>query len=394
MRRAVCRLSGYSAMLAVLASMLFGGPALAQRVGEAETVVGSVYGQSIGKTMKTGAAINFRQKMRVGDNSAAGVLFIDDTRLSLGARTTIVIDEFVYKPDRGVVRGSINLVRGFMRFASKKGVGALKIKTPIGSIGIRGTVFDALATANGLEVAVHEGSVQVSGPSGSQAVVQTVRAGEVLRLDGGGRLERSDSPSQEMAAGVAALSASFAKAGRRLKSQPLYANLQRNKRKPGAKAKPANRAPDNVLALDLKSGRVLIELLGELAPNHVARIKALAAKGFYDGLSFFSVKSDFAAITGDPTDTGKGGSGWKIVGEFSRTPFVAGSVGMIRDRNDPNSADSQFFIAYKDLPQLAGKYTKWGRVFSGMEHVRGLAQGRPPRVADKIISLRLLSQAP
>ena len=132
-----------------------------------------------------------------------------------------------------------------------------------------------------------------------------------------------------------ALTAFFAKAGRRLKSQPLYANVQRD--------------------------------------------KALAAKGFYGGLSFFSVKSHFAAITDDPTGTGKGGSRRKIVAEFTRTLFVAGSVGMVRDPSDLNSVDSQFFVGYKDLPQLVGKYTKRGQVFSGLEHVRGLARGRPLR---------------
>ena len=140
-----------------------------------------------------------------------------------------------------------------------------------------------------------------------------------------------------------------------------------------------DRSRENVPAPGLESGRVLIELLGD-----VVLIKALAAKGFYDGLSFFSMKSQFATITGDPTDAGKGGSGRKIVAEFSRTPFVGGSVGMIRDRSYPNSADSQFLVAYKDLPQLAGKYTKWGQIFSGMEQGRGLAQGRSPRTADKI----------
>ena len=124
MRHAVCPLSGYSAVFAILTSMLFGGQ-----------------------------AINFRQKMRVGGNSAAGVLFIDDTQLSLGAQTTIVVDEFVYKPDRSVVRGFMGL---WGRLA--EGVGELKIKPPIGSIDIRRTVFDALTTASGLEIALHEGS--------------------------------------------------------------------------------------------------------------------------------------------------------------------------------------------------------------------------------------------
>jgi cyclophilin family peptidyl-prolyl cis-trans isomerase len=96
------------------------------------------------------------------------------------------------------------------------------------------------------------------------------------------------------------------------------------------------------------------------------------------------VETVAGSVYGQSTGTGKDGSGWKIVAEFSRTPFVGGSVGMIRDRSYPNSADSQFFVAYKDLPQLAGKYTKWGQIFSGMEQGRGLALDRSPRTVDKI----------
>ena len=88
----------------------------------------------------------------------------------------------------------------------------------------------------------------------------------------------------------------------------------------------------------------------DIAPNHINRIKALIRRCFYDGLQFFDVKSNFAAITGDPLNTGKGGSGIKIKAEFSDAPFITGSVGMIRDQKKPNSADSQFFIALKPLP--------------------------------------------
>ena len=375
----------------VLAALILtAGPvdsAFAQKVGEAETIVGSVFGETINKTLRVGASLGFRQKVRVGDQSAAGIRFIDDTTLSIGAKTSIVIDEFVYDPGRGVVQGSISLARGFMRFASKRGVGKVQIKTTIGSIGVRGTTFDTLAKPNGLEVAVHEGVVQVDARGASRVVL----AGEVLRIDGSGQVQASRVPSQEMTEKASALLTSFATAGRRLKQQALYVRAKSGR---GAGGDLVERSADDILALDLRQGRVLIHMLDQLAPRHVARIKALAAEGFYDGLSFFDVKSDFAAITGDPTSTGGGGSGRNIDAEFSKAAFEVGSVGMIRGRDDPNSADSQFFIAFKKLPHLVGKYTKWGQVISGMEYVTALAQGRPPRHPDQVKSMRLLSQAP
>jgi peptidylprolyl isomerase len=364
-------------------------PVSAQQVGKAETVVGSVFGESVNKTLGVGAPIDFRQKIRVGDQSAAGVRFADDTRLSLGPRTSIVIDEFVYDPNRSLLQGSINLTRGFMRFASKRGVADVKIVTVMGWIGVRGTVFDTYSAPNVLEVAVHEGVVEVKGKKDSR----TVQSGEVLRMDSIGQIEVSGSPSPEMANKARELAVAFAKAHRKLTMMKLYdlpkANRTATKRD---KVRLAGRSPDDVLALDLPQGRVLIELLDHLAPRHVERIKVLAAKGFYDGLIFFDVKPDFAAITGDPTNTGQGGSGRRLDAEFSKSLFKVGSVGMMRGRNDPNSADSQFFIAYKKMPHLVGKYTKWGQVFSGMEHVKALAQGRPPQVPDAIESLRLLSE--
>ena len=192
-----------------------------------------------------------------------------------------------------------------------------------------------------------------------------------------------------MTAKVAALREAFAKAGRRLKHQSLYTKAGRRKGDDLVR-----RSAEDILALDLPDGRVLIQLMGRLAPRHVARVKVLASEGFYDGLQFFDVKADFAAVTGDPTSTGGGGSGRKLKAEFSKAPFNVGSVGMIRGRDDPDSADSQFFIAFKKLPHLVGKYTKWGQVIYGMEHVGALARGRPPARPDKVQSLLLLSEAP
>lgn len=141
------------------------------------------------------------------------------------------------------------------------------------------------------------------------------------------------------------------------------------------------------LVLQLKDGNVIIEMLPEKAPNHVARIKELAQEGFYDGVIFHRVIKGFMAQTGDPTGTGMGGSGKKLKAEFNNTPHSRGAVSMARAQN-PDSADSQFFICFEDANFLDGQYTVWGKVVSGMEFVDKIAKGEPPANPDKIISFR------
>ena len=147
--------------------------------------------------------------------------------------------------------------------------------------------------------------------------------------------------------------------------------------------------PENTLFLELESGRVVIELLPDVAPNHVARIKELAREEFYDGIVFHRVIPGFMAQTGDPTGTGRGGSTKPNLGaEFSSEPFERGTIGMARTM-DPNSANSQWFIAFQPTPHLNGQYTVWGRVVEGMDLVDGIAAGEPPRNPDHIVSLRV-----
>ncbi|PHQ69688.1 MAG: peptidylprolyl isomerase [Sneathiella sp.] len=131
---------------------------------------------------------------------------------------------------------------------------------------------------------------------------------------------------------------------------------------------------ENTLYLDLENGRVVIELLPDLAPNHVARIKELTREKFYDGLKFHRVIEDFMVQTGDPKGNGTGGSGRKIRSEFSSTPHVRGIVSMARS-SSPHSADSQFYIVTADSPWLDNKYTVWGRVVEGMEFVDMIKKG-------------------
>jgi peptidylprolyl isomerase len=148
--------------------------------------------------------------------------------------------------------------------------------------------------------------------------------------------------------------------------------------------------PENALVMQLKYGAVTIRLRPDLAPKHVARIKELTRMGFYDGTLFHRVIPDFMAQGGDPTGTGRGGSGQKLPAEFTRTPHLRGTVSMAR-ASDPDSADSQFFICFAPQPSLDGQYTVWGEVVNGMQFVDKLSPGEPPRNPDRIISMKVLA---
>ena len=142
---------------------------------------------------------------------------------------------------------------------------------------------------------------------------------------------------------------------------------------------------ENTLILELDTGKVVIELLPDVAPGHVARIKELAREGFYDGVVFHRVIPGFMAQGGDPTGTGMGGSEKpQLKAEFNDTPHVRGVCSMARSSN-PNSANSQFFICFDDATFLDKQYTVWGEVTSGMEHVDALPKGEPPRTPGKIV---------
>jgi len=150
---------------------------------------------------------------------------------------------------------------------------------------------------------------------------------------------------------------------------------------------------EDTLYLDLASGRVVIELRPDLAPDHCAHIKALARRGFYDGVVFHRVIDGFMAQGGDPTGTGTGGSGHRLKAEFSGEKHVRGTCSMART-SDPNSADSQFFIMFAPAPSLDNQYTVWGEVVSGMEHVDAIKKGDSHRNGmvenpDKIVKLQV-----
>lgn len=143
---------------------------------------------------------------------------------------------------------------------------------------------------------------------------------------------------------------------------------------------------ENILYLDLSNGgRVAIWLVPEWAPAHVERIKTLARQGFYNGVIFHRVIDGFMAQTGDPTGTGQGGSPLPdLTAEFNAVPHVRGSVSMART-NEPNTANSQFFIVFYPRFALDHKYTNFGRVIAGMDYVDAVVRGEPPQNPTKIV---------
>jgi cyclophilin family peptidyl-prolyl cis-trans isomerase len=149
----------------------------------------------------------------------------------------------------------------------------------------------------------------------------------------------------------------------------------------------------NTLHMDLERGRVVIKLRPDLAPGHVQRIKELAAEGFYDGTPFHRVIDGFMAQGGDPTGTGTGGSKKpNLKAEFSTAKHQRGTCSMARAQN-PDSANSQFFICFEDAPFLDRQYTIWGEVVEGMEHVDKIKRGEPVQNPDRIKKMRVAADA-
>ena len=158
--------------------------------------------------------------------------------------------------------------------------------------------------------------------------------------------------------------------------------------------------PENTILMELKDGTVTIELLPDVAPKHVERMKELARAGHYDNVAFHRVIDGFMAQTGDVQHgdmedgfnlrmAGTGGSDMpNVPAEFSKLPHARGSIGAARSQN-PDSANSQFFINFKDNDFLNGQYTVYGQVISGMEHVDAITRGEPPAEPDRMISVKV-----
>jgi cyclophilin family peptidyl-prolyl cis-trans isomerase len=151
--------------------------------------------------------------------------------------------------------------------------------------------------------------------------------------------------------------------------------------------------PDNTILMETTKGPVVIELRPDLAPGHVERIKELAREGFYDGIVFHRVIDGFMAQAGCPQGRGTGGSDKPdIKGEFNDEPHVRGTCSMARTQN-PNSANSQFFICFADAPFLNRQYTIWGKVVDGMDNIDQIKRGEPVKDPDSIISMKVAADA-
>jgi cyclophilin family peptidyl-prolyl cis-trans isomerase len=151
--------------------------------------------------------------------------------------------------------------------------------------------------------------------------------------------------------------------------------------------------PENTLIMETTKGKVVIQLLPDVAPQHVARIKELAREKFYDGVVFHRVIEGFMAQGGDPTGTGMGGSDKpNLPAEFNNVPHVRGTCSMARS-SSPNSANSQFFICFGDAAFLNRQYTVWGQVIEGMDKVDQIKRGEPVKNPDSIVTMRVAADA-
>jgi peptidylprolyl isomerase len=355
-----------------------------KEVGAATRVVRDVFGTNLNRKMAEGETLIFNQMVRTGADSAAELALIDRSHIAVGERAEIKIDEFVIDGNALVAKGAINVTRGALRFVSATLTLDVKVKTPTATMGIRGTIFDLNVTGQSTEVAVHEGAVAIESPFGNR----TVNPGEVVRVSPASGLAAGTKPSPELAAALVKMFVSL-----QVPADQYAQRVRALDAKTAAKAASAPAAARDHLALDLAKGRIVIKLRPDLAPKNVAQIKALAERGFYDGLVFHSVVNGGVAVTGDPTATGQSGSGRTLPLEASRETFKRGSVGMVQKRGDPASADSQFFICLAPQPHLDGKYTYIGEIVRGFDVVEKLARGTPPKPPDRLVKARLAADA-
>ena len=377
-------------------------------IGVADIVVGDVYGRNLSKRMIAGENLIYNQKVRTGRNSSTTLEFNDKTRMTMGERAEMLLDDMVYDPNSGDLNGVVQLTRGILRFASSKTANVdLKVRTPAATIGIRGTAFDVLADPRKTEVSVIVGRIQVSSQFGSQEV----GPGQTFAVQSRSGAKFTPEQSAEMATAITKMLSMIsaeqtmpkdkAEQVKEEKAQKAEQKQTTPKETQQLAAKTTGSQPEkfyhairgknleNLIYVDLKYGRVVIELLPKLAPLHAARMKQLSREGFYNGLSFHRVRKGFVAETGDPTGTGLGGSGKAMKAELSKESFVRGVVGMKHKLRELDSADSQFFIITGVAPHLDGKYTVWGRVIYGMEFVDLLVPGGPPKEPDTIQKMRV-----
>lgn len=371
-------------------------------IGTTVKVVNQVRAKILNRRLKLGDNVVYQETVSTGKASAVDILLIDESTLIMGEISELILDRMVYNPNRGVVEGTITAIKGIFRFSTSGVKMDFTINTPAATLGIRGTEFDVLTKPTETEIAVHEGTIEVTSAAGTERVSR----GQVysVNIQGVGGLKAE--PSPEMKESTALMLTLIAdqgsqEAANQAKQQQTQAQTQTQTQTaalpPSAslafQKTVAGKNKENLLYMDLAGGRLVIELRPDLAPRHVSRIKELARQGFYDGLSFHFVRRGYVAETGDPTGTGTGGSGLTLKAEFSEVPFERGTVGMSREKDDPDSADSQFFIALDRAAKLDGKYTVIGKVIHGLELADSLNTGRPPKTPDKIVKFKVGADA-
>ena len=372
-------------------------------IGTTVKVVNVVRAKTLNRRLKLGDNVVYQETVSTGKASAVDILLIDESTLIMGETSELILDRMVYNPNRGVVEGTITAVKGIFRFSTAGVKMDFTINTPVATIGVRGTEFDVLTKPTETEIAVHEGTIEVTSAAGTERVSR----GQVysVNIQGVGGIKAE--PSPEMKKSTALMLTLVADQGSqeaanqsRQQTQPesqSQAQTQATALPPSAslafQKAVAGKNKENLLYMDLAGGHLVIELRPDLAPRHVSRIKELARQGFYDGLGFHFVRRGYVAETGDPTGTGAGGSGHTLKAEFSEVPFERGTVGMSREKDDPDSADSQFFIALDRVANMDGKYTVIGKVIHGLELADSLKTGRPPKTPDKIVQFKVGADA-
>ncbi|MEQ8229881.1 MAG: peptidylprolyl isomerase [Rhodospirillales bacterium] len=376
--------------LTVLCWVLPGTALSAGNIGVAKRVVNDVTTQSFGQSVQPGDDLVAAETVVTRNKSAIDIRLTDQSTVMIGENSELLLDELVYGRDENKVTGAFRMVSGAIRFASSGVPMDFLIKTPTATIGIRGTQFDVLVDRDRTEVAVIEGLIQVQSRFG----VVDVGTGQIYQVSTQ-QAVFLQTQSAQMQSAMQFILAMLQGSG----SAPVFQTQQAGAAMAQVVALPSflvGRDMENLLVIDLPQGKVYVELMPGVAPLHVRRIKQLVRQQFYDGLAFHYVRQDYVAETGDPSYTsggaGGGGSGTTLAAEFSATPFTEGTVGMSRLQNDPNSADSRFFIALGPTARtLDGKYTAWGRVVLGMQYLKALKAANKPSAPERIRTIRVVS---
>lgn len=344
-------------------------------IGIADLVVNKVYGNSLSSRIKNGQKILANQRIRTGRNSATSISLKDNSIIKIGEIADVYMDNIIFDRTESSLNGSMEMVTGLLRFTSGK-IHRMNLKIQTGNltIGIRGTQFDLLANRSKTEIKVTQGQVQVS----KGGLKTLVSEGQVYLADENTSSGFRKKISKELKQAILKLES--------LTGKELTSENDINSSEEEKKVLSNNR---NLLQIYTTKGLITVRMLPSLAEKHVTRIKELVTQKFYDNLIFHSVRKGFAVETGDPTGTGSGGSGEKLLAEISKTRFERGTVAMKRNRNDPNSGDSQFFITLRRAPHLDGKYTIWGKVIEGMGLLEQFQAGNPPPNPERIMNIKI-----